>query len=345
MIVSYDQDKRQEAPVSIALNTTEPDRDDEAIAQRLEALKANLAAGFTMMPDMVRGDPTLSRTAKLVYEQLLSYMRQRDFCWPSQQRIADDLGTVSRRTVIRAIRELYERGFIEKWRRGLNRTNVYFINPLDFTRSFKLRTGPILVSCGKCQIDTPGSDTPAPLVVPESHPKQTNQKENQQNQIPSNHSTAESERAIGNETTNQAASPKRNETPLPGNSPTPSPETKPKPRRKPIPDFIDAMVTDFAVQLGDRPASIKSSITRATKIYFTCLAVYEQFQDDPEGLFCEMLYQARAGALSVTTVKHKGGRHGNRHNRMPLFLSLLERMCEFTPEELAYLKSDAPLLL
>ncbi len=345
MIVRYDQDKRQVSPVSIATNTTEPNRDDEAIAQRLEYLKANLAAGYTQMPDIVRGDPTLSRSAKLVYEQLLSYMRQRDFCWPSQQTIATDLGTMSKRTVIRAIKELVDRGFIEKYRRGLNRTNVYFINPLDFARSFKLRTGPILVEAGECQIGTSGSDKPAPLIVPESHPKQTNQKENQHNQIPSNHSTAESGRAIGNETTNQATSPKRNETPLPGTSPTPSPETKPKPRRKPIPDFIEAMVTDFALQLGDRPASIKSSITRATKIYFTCLAVYEQFQDDPEGLFCEMLYQARAGALSVTQVKHKGGRHGNRHNRMPLFLSLLERMCEFTPEELAYLRSDAPLLL
>src|SRR5215469_298847 len=109
--------------------TTRPERDEALIRERLEVYRAiiagNLTEGFTQMPHQVREDPFLSRAAKLVYEQLLKYTRQKDFCWPSQQRIADDIVTISRSTVIRALKELYERGYIEKWRRGLNRTNVY----------------------------------------------------------------------------------------------------------------------------------------------------------------------------------------------------------------------------
>jgi DNA-binding transcriptional ArsR family regulator len=100
-------------------------------------LTANWSGGYAQMPHVVRNDSTLSQKCKIVYEQLLSYMWfGSDTCWPSQETIAKATG-YSRRTVIRALNELYERGYIEKYRRGQGDTNRYFINPLSFTRSFR----------------------------------------------------------------------------------------------------------------------------------------------------------------------------------------------------------------
>lgn len=177
------------------------ERDEALIRERLETYRAiianNLSEGFTQMPDQVRKDATLSRAAKLVYEQLLCYTRQKDCCWPSQQTIAEAIVTISRRTVIRAIKELYQRGYIEVWRRGLNRTNIYYINPLTFPQSFKFAWrgqgvrldahGPevlrsvintpmpdILIHLsGKCQNDTSESAKTAHQEAPNWHTKHT----------------------------------------------------------------------------------------------------------------------------------------------------------------------------
>jgi DNA-binding transcriptional regulator YhcF (GntR family) len=112
--------------------------DDETAYRDMlrEELKKNWANGFCRMPDAVRNDLSLSPKAKIVYEQLLAHMWfSTDRCYPSQQTLADETG-YSRRTVIRACKELYERGYIEKWRRGQGKANYYFINPLSFPRSF-----------------------------------------------------------------------------------------------------------------------------------------------------------------------------------------------------------------
>jgi biotin operon repressor len=102
-----------------------------------EELKKNWTGGFCRMPDAVRQDRMLSPKAKIVYEQLLAHMWfSTDRCYPSQQTLADET-SYSRRTVIRACKELYERGYIEKWRRGQGYSNYYFINPLTFPSSFR----------------------------------------------------------------------------------------------------------------------------------------------------------------------------------------------------------------
>lgn len=105
-------------------------------------LDANWDGGYAQIPTLVRNDASLSAKAKLVYEQLLSFMWFRsDRCWPSQATLAQGTG-YSRRTVIRAVQELYERGYIECVRRGLGQTNNYFVNPLSFARSFRPIAGP-----------------------------------------------------------------------------------------------------------------------------------------------------------------------------------------------------------
>jgi DNA-binding Lrp family transcriptional regulator len=95
----------------------------------------NLKEGFTQIPNWILKAP-IPCIAKLVYIYLLCRCRQGDRCWPSIQRIADDLGS-SRRTVIRMVKLLLELGFIEKVRRGLNKTNLYYINLIEFPASFR----------------------------------------------------------------------------------------------------------------------------------------------------------------------------------------------------------------
>jgi hypothetical protein len=176
---------------------------DEETRQRIAqwgAMAANLSGGFTQMPNAVRQDKNLSTSAKLVYEHLLSYMWQRDYCWPSQERIADELH-ISRRTVIRACDQLYRRGYIEIWRRGLGLTNYYFVNPLSFVTSTGLSVSqislqpleggtfeedsPLAFFYGTtfyaddpfptpvCQDVTSGHDTMAPPQEPNEHTKNT----------------------------------------------------------------------------------------------------------------------------------------------------------------------------
>jgi hypothetical protein len=193
---------------------------DQETRQRLEqwqAMAQNLqVSGFTQMPNAVRRDPTLSTSAKLVYEHLLGYMWNKEWCWPGQQRIAAELG-ISRRTVIRACNELYERGYIEVWRRGLGRTNVYFVNPLSFVAATPgalthinlqrpadrpLATDSELsplyntayyandpLTPSVCQNVTSGNDNLAQPEAPECHSMQTKEKQHKEKERDSKFST------------------------------------------------------------------------------------------------------------------------------------------------------------
>jgi biotin operon repressor len=90
-----------------------------------EALKQ----GFTQLPRFVLRDKRLSFGARLTYASLLSYAWQEGSCFPGQERIASDLG-VSRKAVNEYLHELRKNGYISWERRGLGRTNVYYI--LDY---------------------------------------------------------------------------------------------------------------------------------------------------------------------------------------------------------------------
>src|SRR5436309_10186498 len=84
---------------------------DEEIRQRLPGLSqvitANLQRGhFTQSPDEAFHDPRVSCSAKLVYRELHSFMRDKGYCWPSQETLSHAIGTMSKRTVSRALKEL-----------------------------------------------------------------------------------------------------------------------------------------------------------------------------------------------------------------------------------------------
>jgi hypothetical protein len=105
-------------------------------------LEQNWNAGYVQMPNSVRRDRSLSKKAKTIYCALLAHMWfGTDRCWPSQAELAAATD-YHRSSIIRGLQELYERGYIERHRPGLGSNNVYFINPLSFTHSFRPAEGP-----------------------------------------------------------------------------------------------------------------------------------------------------------------------------------------------------------
>ena len=89
-----------------------------------------LRQGFTQIPNYVLRDKRLSFGARLTYSLLLSYAWQEGSCFPGQERIAQELG-VSRQSVSRFLQELREAPYIDWERRGLGKTNVYYILDIE----------------------------------------------------------------------------------------------------------------------------------------------------------------------------------------------------------------------
>ena len=101
--------------------------DDQTVVLLDDSLRAT--EGFTQIPNSVLRHPTLPIAAKLVYSVLLSYAWQDHFCHPAQESIAKDC-SLSRRQVIRILKELKEVGAITWKQLGLNRPNRYYIHPI-----------------------------------------------------------------------------------------------------------------------------------------------------------------------------------------------------------------------
>jgi DNA-binding MarR family transcriptional regulator len=93
-----------------------------------EALKH----GFTQLPNYVLKNPKLSFGARLTYAVLLSYAWQEEFCFPAQEKLAEDLG-VSRQSINKFLNELKAAKLVDWKRQGLNRPNIYRI--LDVNQS------------------------------------------------------------------------------------------------------------------------------------------------------------------------------------------------------------------
>jgi hypothetical protein len=91
--------------------------------------------GFTQVPNFILTNSDISVGAKLAYAMLLKYAWQDDYCFPGQERLAQDMGS-GKRSVIRFMEELERAGFIEVQRRGLGQTNLYqlFLQPKKKTK-------------------------------------------------------------------------------------------------------------------------------------------------------------------------------------------------------------------
>ena len=80
--------------------------------------------GFTQVPNFLFRKSGLSIGAIVVYSKFLSYAWHNNFCFPGQQKLADELD-VSERSVRTYLKELESAGLLEIEQRGLGKTNLY----------------------------------------------------------------------------------------------------------------------------------------------------------------------------------------------------------------------------
>lgn len=104
----------------MTVTATAQDRD------RINIIEQNLKEKYARMPRPVIKAKGLSFRAKCVYLLLLDYARDKDYCFPSHEQLAEDLDT-SIDTIQRALQELKDYGLIDWKRMGYNRPNVYYI--------------------------------------------------------------------------------------------------------------------------------------------------------------------------------------------------------------------------
>jgi DNA-binding transcriptional MocR family regulator len=71
---------------------------------------------------------SLSRGARACLKTLQSYLGGKNYCWPSQYTLAEDL-KCSRRSVIRYIKELRAAKLVTSGRSNRNTSNTYTLQP------------------------------------------------------------------------------------------------------------------------------------------------------------------------------------------------------------------------
>jgi DNA-binding transcriptional ArsR family regulator len=90
----------------------------------LKGADAATAMGFTQVPNFLLKSKKLSSGDKMTFAMLLSYAWQNDFCFPGQERLAEDLG-LSDRSVRTHLKALEANALLVIKRRGQGRTNLY----------------------------------------------------------------------------------------------------------------------------------------------------------------------------------------------------------------------------
>lgn len=81
---------------------------------------------FTIIPNDMLRNSQLSVHARYLFCVMLRYCGKSDYCFPSQQTLANDLG-YSDRHVRDLIKELERAGLVVKTRKGYNRANTYTV--------------------------------------------------------------------------------------------------------------------------------------------------------------------------------------------------------------------------
>lgn len=90
----------------------------------LKGADAVTRGGFTQLPNFILKSTKLSAGDKITFAMLLSYAWQNDYCFPGQERLAEDLG-LSERSVRTHLKALERSGLLSIRRRGQGKTNIY----------------------------------------------------------------------------------------------------------------------------------------------------------------------------------------------------------------------------
>lgn len=260
-----------------------------------------LKHGFIQLPKIVLRARNLSRDAKLLYSILLSYAWDDDRCFPGYARLCDDM-QASENMVRKYMRELMEIGLLSQKRRGLGKTNLYFMHAI--------RTSKIAVQDAAKNAD--------------QHPKKSAEYVESEIQESNTKSTyLRKEASLGDERRGRGGQPHQTVSDREPNASSPRFDLDPDddaspaevgeqgsgnqplaailatraPRRDATHDdrvAIAATIEKFAHELGD--ATPKSSVTRAINLF--------QHANLSRDRFLDLLYQARA------TTRQKRGRMG-----------------------------------
>jgi DNA-binding transcriptional ArsR family regulator len=83
--------------------------------------------GFTQVPNFILKSKKLSAGDKMTFAMLLSYAWQKDYCFPGQRALGEDLG-LDERSVRRHLTSLEDSGLLAIKRRGQGKTNIYELN-------------------------------------------------------------------------------------------------------------------------------------------------------------------------------------------------------------------------
>ncbi len=93
----------------------------------LRGADAATRQGFTQVPNFILKSKKLTAGDKMTFAMLLSYAWQKDYCFPGQRALGDDLG-MDERNVRRHLKSLEESGLMKIKRRGQGKTNIYELN-------------------------------------------------------------------------------------------------------------------------------------------------------------------------------------------------------------------------
>jgi hypothetical protein len=104
---------------------TAPEQPSRTVVLKDAGLR-QFEGGFTSIPNRILENNDLSLGARMTYAMLLKYAWQKDFCFPAQQKLAQDLG-ITDRSVRTFLTELRDRALVDWKQQGLNRPNIYYI--------------------------------------------------------------------------------------------------------------------------------------------------------------------------------------------------------------------------
>lgn len=93
--------------------------------------------GFAQISHLITEDRLLSDLAVRVYLALLKYAMNKNYCFPGQDKLAETIGK-SRSSIFRGLNELRNRGLVSWKTRGLNKTNLYILEPISEIYAEKL---------------------------------------------------------------------------------------------------------------------------------------------------------------------------------------------------------------
>jgi hypothetical protein len=92
----------------------------------LKFKKKWLNQGYTHISNRLLRDTTVSPAARVVYILLMSRCFSKEFSFPGQSTLANETG-VSERQIRRLLKELVESDWVKVKRRGLGKSNLYFL--------------------------------------------------------------------------------------------------------------------------------------------------------------------------------------------------------------------------